>query len=78
MMNKTGALCPVAGALPGLGFFAQTAYKEPISCRQLDEKTPVAAKKYFSKNIPGMSSIFSSLQQVFSPRLATDSCIMVK
>ena len=64
---ETRALCPVAGANAEAGNYAKTAYKEPIS-PELLRKTPVAAKNYFSKDIPDMSSKIFFSARFFSSR----------
>ena len=40
-------------------------------------KNRAAAKNYFIKDIPDMSSIIFAFQQIFSPRPATDPCIAI-
>jgi hypothetical protein len=73
--SETGAFRPVAGALPGRGFFAETAYKEPISCGLLSEKSSVAAKNYFIKDMCELSSIIFRFSKIFFARPTTDSCM---
>ena len=65
--DRSFALSP--GLSPGPDISAQTAYKEPISLSFCGKKHPVAAKNYFIKDIPDMSSKIFSSAKFFCRRL---------
>jgi hypothetical protein len=60
-------LCPVAGAFAKPGIFCSNSIQGADLLQLFGQKTPVAAKNYFIKDMYELSSIIFRFSNIFSP-----------